>query len=177
MPQISMTESLASIRTFLTLGPEELADQTRTDIRLHNPAVEARIPIELKIADKEGWSASQLRERLENQLVGQYLREAKYGIFLLVRRGNREKRDKTTWRLNGPDARRTFDFRALVTWLQDEALELCRANPSIDGLEVIGIDLTARRSSNRVPMVVQGALNSPPVEARITSVPAFETSV
>jgi hypothetical protein len=37
---------------YTTGSEEELADETRTDIRLHNPMVDARIPIELKIVDK-----------------------------------------------------------------------------------------------------------------------------
>jgi hypothetical protein len=66
---------------------EELADATRPDLRIHAPAIDAPVPIELKIADK--WSYSQLVERLHNQLVGQYLRDArsKFGVFLLVWRG------------------------------------------------------------------------------------------
>src|SRR5215467_163251 len=66
---------------------EELADATRPDLRIHAPAVDAPIPIELKIADK--WSYAELVERLHNQLVGQYLREvrSKFGIFLLVWQG------------------------------------------------------------------------------------------
>jgi len=86
---------------YTTGSEEELADKTRTDIRLHNPAVDARIPIEIKIADKREWSAAVLRERLENQLVGQYLREARYGIFLLVRRHNKDRGDKDGWSLTG----------------------------------------------------------------------------
>jgi hypothetical protein len=37
---------------YTTGSEEELADRTRTDIRLHNPRVEARVPIEIKIAGK-----------------------------------------------------------------------------------------------------------------------------
>jgi hypothetical protein len=66
---------------------EELADVTRPDLRIHAPALDAPISIELKIADN--WSYSQLLERLRNQLVGQYLRDIRstFGIFLLVWRG------------------------------------------------------------------------------------------
>jgi len=56
-----------------TVGSEEeLADATRTDIRLNAPQVSASVPIELKVADR--WTLAELRERMENQLVGQYMR-------------------------------------------------------------------------------------------------------
>ena len=125
---------------YTTGSEEELADTTRTDIRLHHPEVEARIPIELKIADAQHWRASALREKLKEQLSEQYLREAQYGIFLLVRRGG--PTDRRSWPHRGLG--KTFDFPKLVTWLQDEAHKLVRADPSIDGLEVISIDLTLR---------------------------------
>jgi hypothetical protein len=62
---------------------EELADATRPDLRLHAPAVDAPVPIELKI-DK--WSYAELVERLHNQLVRQYSRDVRstFGVFLLV---------------------------------------------------------------------------------------------
>jgi hypothetical protein len=102
--------------------------------------VEARIPIELKIADAAHWSAATLRERLEEQLADQYLREARYGIFLLGRCGRRQ--DRRDW--PHTPLSRTFDFAGLTAWLQEEARDLVRTNPSIDGLEVVAIDLTRR---------------------------------
>lgn len=119
---------------YTTSSEEELADKSRTDIRLHNPKVDARIPIEIKIAGK--WSANELCERMENQLVGQYLREAQYGIFLLVNRG--AKRDKKKyWRSD-----RRLSFSTLVEWLKNESRTLL--NEHVQDIEVIGIDLTRR---------------------------------
>ena len=118
---------------YTTGSEEELADRSRTDIRLHNPKVDAPVPIEIKIAGK--WSANELRERMENQLVGQYLREARYGIFLVVNRdteGNRK-----SWRHDGE-----LKFSALVEWLKDESRTLL--NEHVQDIEVIGIDLTRR---------------------------------
>jgi hypothetical protein len=51
--------------------------------------------------------------------------------------------DKTHWRI--PDHSKTSGFDELVAWLEEEATELCRIHPGIDGLTVIGIDLTQRR--------------------------------
>lgn len=120
---------------YTTGSEEELADQTRTDIRLHNQRVETRIPIEIKIAGK--WSAATLRERLENQLVNQYMREAQYGVFLVV---NREVgRDKKSWQ----PMRKRVGFGGLIEWL---ALEAKGVNSNI---KVIGIDLGKRdRAAN-----------------------------
>ena len=124
---------LISRDRYTTGSEEELADRTRTDIRLHYSNVDARIPIEIKIAGK--WSANKLRERMENQLVGQYLREARYGIFLLVNRG--ADRDKKSWRHDG-----NLSFSTLVQWLKDESRTLL--NEHVQDIEVIGIDLTRR---------------------------------
>ncbi len=124
---------LISRDRYTTGSEEELADRTRTDIRLHHSNVDARIPIEIKIAGK--WSANDLRERMENQLVGQYLREARYGIFLLVNRG--ADRDKKSWRHDG-----NLSFSTLVQWLKDESRTLL--NERVQDIEVIGIDLTRR---------------------------------
>ena len=118
---------------YTTGSEEELADRSRTDIRLHHPKVDARIPIEIKIAGK--WSANQLRERMKNQLVGQYLREAHYGIFLLVNRG--AEGDKKYWRPG-----KKLSFSTLIQWLRDESGTLL--NEHVQGVEVIGIDLTKR---------------------------------
>jgi hypothetical protein len=123
---------------YTTGSEEELADKTRTDIRLHNPRVDGRIPIEIKIAGK--WSSTQLRERLKNQLVGQYMLEVRYGIFLVVNRGNVS--DRKQWTID----HRRRGFHDLVRWLREEAKGIAAHSLAIDMLEVIGIDLTARRS-------------------------------
>lgn len=120
-----------------TIAPEEeLADQTRTDIRLHHPDVDARIPIEIKIAGK--WTTTQHRERLENQLIRQYMREAQYGIFLLINRG--AQGDKKTWAIG----KKKSDFSGLVQWLKNKTCPLIRKHKQVQGLEVIGIDLMLR---------------------------------
>ncbi len=131
---------------YTTASEEELADESRTDIRLHNPRVPRRVPIELKIADK--WSAVALRERLENQLVKQYLLESRLGIFLLVRRG--ASSDRTTWSLpHHPKAH----FDELVDWLNTEAALLLKQHRELLGLSVIGIDLTKRETKRSAKVV------------------------
>ncbi len=129
-----------SSRSRYTIGSEEeLADSSRTDIRFNTPQVEAPVPVELKIADK--WSFSELAERLENQLIGQYMKVSKHGIFLLVHNGK-----KSCW-IN-PDTKRRLTFPNLVEGLREQVVGLKRKYPNIASLEVIGIDFTVRGVHN-----------------------------
>ncbi len=131
-----------SSRSIYTVGSEEeLADATRTDIRFNTPQVSAPVPIELKIADN--WTLGQLIERLENQLVGQYMRVSQYGIFLVVHNGQKKSWEDT-------HAKKLLGFTELIEALKRDAIHLTREYPNISALEVIGIDFTvrsARRSS------------------------------
>jgi len=125
-----------SARDYYTVSSEEeLADATRTDIRLHIPHVPAPVPIELKIANK--WSLNELRERLENQLIKQYMRISKYGIFLLVHNGR-----KSYWIESKTN--KHYKFNDLVTLLKKEVVDLISMYPNIDSIEIVGIDFTAR---------------------------------
>lgn len=126
-------------RSFYTVGSEEeLADATRTDIRVNAPQVSSPVPIELKIADR--WSLAQLRERMENQLIGQYMRISRYGIFLVVHDGRKEGH---RWR-DDKQNRRYLSFSELTETLKKDATVLARKYPVVSGLEVVGIDFTAR---------------------------------
>jgi hypothetical protein len=125
-----------SSRSRYTVGSEEeLADATRTDIRLNTPQVSAPVPIELKIADN--WTLAALRERLENQLIGQYLRVSQYGIFLICHNGT-----KQDWR--DTHAKKRVPFAQLIETLKQDATDLMRKYPYVAALEVVGIDFTAR---------------------------------
>ncbi len=126
--------SQASRQRYTVGSEEELADATRTDIRLNAPSISAPVPIELKIANK--WSGRKLMERLENQLVGQYMRSSTCGVFLLIK--NHEKR----W--EEPGTRRRMSFEELVAWLQREADILSQKHSNVTDLQVVGIDLTVR---------------------------------
>jgi hypothetical protein len=124
-----------SSRSRYTVGSEEeLADATRTDIRLNAPQVSAPVPIELKIADN--WRLPQLRERLENQLIGQYMRASQFGIFLVVHNGK-----KKNWR-HTPSKK--VIFAKLIETLKQDASNLIKKYPNVADLAVVGIDFTAR---------------------------------
>jgi hypothetical protein len=115
---------------------EELADATRPDLRIHAPAVDAPVPIEPKMADK--WSYAELVERLHNQLVGQYLRDvrSRFGVFLLVWRGKKE------WRDSGSS--KQFSFGNLLERLEAQAELILRDHYDLEGIRIVGIDLTKR---------------------------------
>lgn len=115
---------------------EELADAKRPDIRVHGMGFDAPVPVELKLADN--WSGPDLPERLEVQLCGDYLRDARssLGIFALVYRG-----EKSFWEL---EPGRRLDFDGLVAALEAHWIRISPNHPQADGVVIIGIDLTRR---------------------------------
>ncbi|WP_224991979.1 NACHT domain-containing protein [Acinetobacter pittii] len=114
----------------------ELANSQRTDIRLENPRINSPVPIELKILDKN-WTGPDLCERLRNQLVGDYLREATSGcgIFLLVAQNTNKK-----WFIN--ESR--VGLNELEETLQNYWYGIASQWPIIDSIKVIVIDLNKR---------------------------------
>lgn len=133
---------------YTTGSEEELADKSRTDVRLHNPRIEQRVPIEIKIAGK--WSGERLKERLAHQLVEQYLRAARHGIFLVVNRGG--ERDRKSWKFG----QRAVDFDGLIAALAAEASALLGASTTMEALEVVGIDLLRRAGPDVLPEGTRG---------------------
>lgn len=117
---------------------DELADAKRPDLRFYGPAIAGAVPAELKLADA-GWSGPDFFERLENQLAGDYLRDAhsSRGIFVLVHRGH-----KQTWQ--HPETLEALNFHKLVMSLQTHWTKIAPKYPSVDDITVIGIDLTKR---------------------------------
>ena len=110
----------------------EYADGKRTDIRFNSPNVSAPIPIELKISDR--WTYSKLLERIENQLIKQYLSISEYGVFFLVYQG-----EKSYWK----NRSKRLYFTDLVNALQLEADRLAKKY-SKSQIKVVGIDLNLR---------------------------------
>jgi hypothetical protein len=116
---------------------EELADAKRPDLRFHGSGFDAPVPVELKLASK--WSGPALLERLENQLCGGYLRDSRSarGVFVLLYDG-----EKSEWEL--PGSLGSVGFSDLVVALRQRWEELSASYPGVDGIEVIGIDLSRR---------------------------------
>jgi len=119
---------------------EEMADAKRPDIRVHGGGMDCPVPVELKIADN-GWTGPKLFERLENQLCGDYLRDAKStcGIFFLLSCGTKKR-----W--THPKTEKRMTFAELILGLQDHADVYIAENPGIDEIKVIGVDLSHRSS-------------------------------
>jgi hypothetical protein len=99
----------------------------------------APVPIELKVADNN-WSGTKLFERLESQLIGDYLRDPRSncGIFMLLFRG-----EKTYWEADHfPGEKLSFD--QLILKLQKYADVLVSKHDKVEEVKVLGVDLTKR---------------------------------
>ncbi|WP_322059376.1 hypothetical protein [Paraburkholderia sp. J63] len=111
----------------------------RPDLRIEIPGLSA-LPVEVKLANL-GWTVESLMERLEVQLVGQYLRAdgVNYGIYAV---GNTEP----TRRWQRPSDKKLIDFSELISLLETRANELFSQFPdNIHGLTVVGIDFSDPR--------------------------------
>lgn len=114
----------------------ELASGKRQDIRIEAPSIPGHVVVEVK--QVEGWSYSELQERLKNQLVGTYLRarNARFGIYLISYTAHSGKgsgcRDTATGDL--------LTFSETVESLQRHADELAENDEEIEQINVIGID-------------------------------------
>jgi hypothetical protein len=111
---------------------EEIDQQERPDLRLENPKTDP-VSIEVKWADR--WTVPELLERLENQLVGQYLRahNSRYGIYFLGFIGKQQH-----WK--EPKTGNLITFKEVVRIVSEHANTLVQTNPKIAGLDVMSID-------------------------------------
>ncbi|EMO7852081.1 hypothetical protein WDR87_003580 [Klebsiella quasipneumoniae] len=117
----------------------ELANSQRPDLWLQHHEVCIPIPVELKLLDKS-WSGPDLCERLENQLIGDYLREnqADFGVFLLIWQG--ENQSDKNWVINGVKV----NLSELENALTQHWLSISPKYPKIKDVKIIVIDLSLR---------------------------------
>ena len=129
---------------FTVAEEPELANRQRTDIRLQSQGIPSRVPIELKLLDKR-WTGPQLCERLCNQLVGDYMREATggCGVMLLVWQGNRPDR---RWKIGG----RMVCLEDLGEALKGYWDTISNSFPDVEAVEVVLIDLSLREKRTSV---------------------------
>lgn len=130
--------SESSLKWFSVTQESEVDLGQRPDIRIERPGLNP-LPIEIKLANLKHWSVEKLLERLENQLVGQYLRPAnvRYGIYVL---GNTNP--KKLWKLSGT----MINFAELVSHIEERASALqAQLREGVDGIEVVGIDFSDPR--------------------------------
>lgn len=112
----------------------------RPDLTISRPGLNS-LPIEVKLASLKHWPLHKLLERLENQLVGQYLRAegVRYGVYVL---GNADP--NRHWEEVGSAAK--IDFQTLVERIAERARALENENrPGVDGITVVGIDFSDPR--------------------------------
>ncbi|MBI1817261.1 MAG: hypothetical protein HYR72_20000 [Deltaproteobacteria bacterium] len=111
---------------------EEIDLRQRPDLRIENPRT-APVSIEVKWADK--LALAELLERLENQLVGQYLRanNSRYGIYILGTFGR-----KGYWEESASGRRLAFE--EVVDVIRRRASELEGARSDVSGIDVVSVD-------------------------------------
>lgn len=108
------------------------SDDSRRDISIALPAENWKTTLELKVTNG-GWTLSDYRESLRNQLVGLYMRERRttVGFFVILRQSRQ--------RWEGPAG--LLEYEDLLTQLQEDALQIEAEQPTLR-LRVIGIDAT-----------------------------------
>jgi len=113
---------------------EEIDRRERPDLRIERPGI-APISIEIKWA--ENLTIQELLERLENQLVGQYLRDANshYGIYLLGYIGRQQ-----FWK--DPINKSRYSFDQVVSIINERAQAIVSEHRDIEDIAVISIDFT-----------------------------------
>lgn len=123
-----------SLNRYMVPQEEEIDRRKRPDLRLEKPGV-GPVSIEVKWADK--WTLPELLEGLENQLVGQYLRDdnSRYGIYLLgyIHR-------KNNW--DGPDKSSSSSFDQVVAMIDSRAKAIVAECRNIQDIAVISMDFT-----------------------------------
>jgi len=114
--------------------------EQRPDLTISRPGLNS-LPIEVKLANLKHWPLHKLLERLENQLVGQYLRaeSVRFGVYVL---GNTDP-DRRWEDIGGTTL---IDFQAIVQRVTDRAKEIeSEFRQGVDGITVVGIDFSDPR--------------------------------
>jgi len=127
-----------SLDWFTVVQEKEVDLKQQPDLSVERSGLNS-LPIEVKLAER--LTIKVLLERLENQLVGQYLRPAniRHGIYIL---GNAAP--KKRWVM--PDSGKRINFQQLVLLVQGRAKKLqFERRAQVDDIEVIGIDFSDPR--------------------------------
>lgn len=77
----------AGSKYFTVIREQEVALENRPDLRIHaRDRTLGNVSVEIKLADKDHWKGDELLDKIESQLVNQYLNEAgtHTGIYLLA---------------------------------------------------------------------------------------------
>jgi hypothetical protein len=112
-----------------------VVNENEPDIRLLSTESDARLPIEIKVA--ESWSRRQLEEALSDQLCGKYMRERgdTHGILLIVHQEARPK----GWE---DDAGNFLNFAELVAHLRNMAAGIGGSAHDAPQVTIAAIDVS-----------------------------------
>lgn len=126
-------------RSYTLEREAHVADEKEPDIRLSSKGSDARLPIEIKVA--ESWSFNKLVEALTVQLRGRYLRDrtARWGVLLLVHQHKRAE----GWE---PKPGQSLSFEETVTRLQALAADISTADSVGPQMQVGVIDVSSIKS-------------------------------
>jgi hypothetical protein len=114
-----------------------VADEKEPDLRLEAKGSDAKLPIEIKVA--ESWSLKELEEALTVQLMGRYLRdpESKWGILLIAHQRPRP--------LGWKDEEGAFiSIEQVVDRLSKRADDIAAQDPSAAQMAVALVDVSAK---------------------------------
>jgi hypothetical protein len=114
-----------------------VVDEKAPDVRLRSKVGDARLPIEIKVA--EDWTLKKLEAALNDQLCGRYLRaqDARHGILLLVHKNARPQ----GWEDTAAGVFLTFE--QVVDRLRRTAAEIAGRDPGAPQPEIAVLDVTS----------------------------------
>jgi hypothetical protein len=123
-------------RSFTVEREPHVAREKEPDIRLSSKGSDARLPIEIKVA--ESWSFNKLVDALTVQLMGRYLceRNSRWGLLLLVHQNKRAE----GW---SPGAGQCLSFEETVQRLQEMAAEISSSDSAGPQMQVCVIDVSS----------------------------------
>lgn len=132
-------------RSYTLEREPHVADEKEPDIRLSSRGSDARLPIEIKVA--ESWSLSQLETALTTQLAGRYLRNrnGRWGILLLVHQNERSQGWEST-------PGKFLSFEETVAHLRKLAYTISAGDSAGPQMQVCVIDVSSVNSQPRGPV-------------------------
>ena len=124
-------------RSYSVERESHVADEKEPDIRVRAKASDARVPIEVKVA--ESWTVEQLEAALTEQLCGRYLRskDAHHGILLLVHQVPRSR----GW--EHPETGTFLTFEEVVVHLRALAAQVSGATIDAPQPEIAVLDVSS----------------------------------
>jgi hypothetical protein len=116
-----------------------VVDEREPDIRLQAIASDAKLPVEIKVA--ESWTRKELEDALTGQLCGKYMRERgdTHGVLLLVH----QEAPAKGW---SDGSGNYLNFKELVAHLQRLADDIARSHQGAPQPEIATIDVSVVRA-------------------------------